>query len=172
MVDKTTYRDAMAGLGAAVSIITSNGTAGLAGCTVSAVCSVTDDPPTLLVCINRSSRNNEVIRENGRLCVNVLSGQQTSIATQFATKGLSIEQRLACATWSILATGAPALDGAVCAVDCEIQSVSEVGTHTVFFCAAKAVRTDAERDGLIYFGRDFHRVGTRAIPATAVASGA
>ncbi|MET3857779.1 flavin reductase (DIM6/NTAB) family NADH-FMN oxidoreductase RutF [Rhizobium sp. OAE497] len=93
MVDKSAYRDAMAGLAAAVNIITSNGEAGLAGCTVSAVCSVTDEPPTLLVCINRSSANNEIIRKNGNLCVNVLSAEQKTVAMQFATKGLSISER-------------------------------------------------------------------------------
>lgn len=164
MVDKSAYRDAMAGLAAAVNIITSNGEAGLAGCTVSAVCSVTDEPPTLLVCINRSSANNEIIRRNGNLCVNVLSAEQKTVAMQFATKGLTISERLACASWGTLETGAPALDGAVCAIDCEVDSVSEVGTHTVFYCRVKAVRNQLDRDGLIYFGRDFHRVG-KPVPA-------
>jgi hypothetical protein len=49
------YRDAMACLGAAVNIVTTDGNAGRAGFTASAICSVTDDPPTLLVCMNRGS---------------------------------------------------------------------------------------------------------------------
>ena len=49
------YRDAMACLGAAVNIVTTDGAAGRAGLTASAICSVTDDPPTLLVCANRGS---------------------------------------------------------------------------------------------------------------------
>ncbi len=162
MVDRSQYRDAMAGLAAAVNIVTSNGAAGLAGCTVSAACSVTDEPPTLLVCINRSSANNEIIRKNGNLCVNVLSADQRDVAMQFATKGLSVSERLACAKWSVLETGAPVLDGAVCAIDCQIDSASEVGTHTVFYCGVAAVRYRAGCDGLIYFGRDFHRVGISA----------
>src|SRR5690606_34296833 len=104
MVEKSAYRDAMAGLAAAVNIITSDGEAGLAGCTVSAVCSVTDEPPTLIVCINRTSANNEIIRKNGNLCVNVLSGEQKAVATAFATKGISVDDRLACANWSVLET--------------------------------------------------------------------
>ncbi|MBV8628360.1 MAG: flavin reductase, partial [Paraburkholderia sp.] len=93
MVDKSTFRDAMAGLGAAVNIITSDGAAGLAGCTASAVCGVTDEPPTLLVCINRSSRNNAAFRENGRLCINVLSAGQQTLAVTFASSASSIERR-------------------------------------------------------------------------------
>jgi flavin reductase len=158
MIDKDTYRDAMASIAAAVNVVTSGGPAGLAGCTVSAVCSVTDEPPILLVCINRSSANNKIIRENGNLCVNVLSIEQVAIANQFCAKDLSVAERLAAAKWSVLETGAPALDGCVCSIDCEIASMEEVGTHTVFFCAVKAVLQQGGMDGLIYFGRDFHRV--------------
>ncbi|WP_423199273.1 MULTISPECIES: flavin reductase [unclassified Cupriavidus] len=167
MVDKTTFRDAMAGLGAAVNVITTDGNAGLAGCTASAVCPVTDEPPTLLVCINRASRNNAAIRANGKLCVNVLAAEQREIAMRFAARDLSLEERFACTQWERLATGAPVLEGVVSALDCEIESVTEVGTHTVFFCAIKAVRTTCDRDGLIYFGRDFHRVGTAALTEAA-----
>ncbi|MCA3184580.1 MAG: flavin reductase [Cupriavidus sp.] len=167
MVDKTTFRDAMAGLGAAVNVITTDGVAGLAGCTASAVCPVTDDPPTLLVCINRSNRNNAAIRQNGRLCVNVLAAEQRDVAMRFADKDLSLDERFASADWLELATGAPVLHGAVSALDCEITSVTEVGTHTVFFCAVKAAHSASGRAGLIYFGRDFHPVGTVADPTAA-----
>ncbi|WP_338878718.1 flavin reductase [Achromobacter veterisilvae] len=167
MIDKSTYRDAMAGLGAAVSVITSEGKAGLAGCTVSAVCSVTDDPPTLLVCINRASKNNSVIRENGNLCVNVLAGDQSHIAMQFASKNVSMESRFASATWERLETGAPALVGGVAALDCQVMSTNEVGTHTVFYCEIKAILNMAGREGLMYFGRDFHRLppAAQTVPA-------
>ncbi|MBN3844504.1 flavin reductase [Burkholderia sp. Ac-20349] len=166
-VDKATFREAMAGLGAAVNVITTDGPGGLAGCTASAVCAVTDDPPTLLVCINRASRNNTVMRENARLCINVLSAEQRDIAMQFATKDLSIEARFASGAWDRLTTGAPVLRGAVSVLDCEVASVTEVGTHTVFFCEVKAARTTGDLDGLIYFGRGFHRVGAAAQAAAA-----
>lgn len=55
LTDKASFRDAMAHVGAAVNIITTDGPAGRAGFTASAVCSVTDTPPTLLVCLNRSA---------------------------------------------------------------------------------------------------------------------
>jgi flavin reductase len=70
------YRDAMARLGAAVNIVTTDGRAGRAGFTASAVCSVTDNPPTLLVCMNRGSSAYACVRENGVVCVNVLSARR------------------------------------------------------------------------------------------------
>ncbi|MCP3705906.1 flavin reductase [Paraburkholderia sp. CNPSo 3274] len=167
MVDKSLFRDAMAGLGAAVNIVTTDGDAGRAGCTASAVCGVTDEPPTLLVCINRTSRNNAILRENGRLCVNVLAADQREVATRFATKDMDMAERFALAEWYRLETGAPALRGAVSSFDCHIARTTEVGTHTVFFCEIKAARMVGGRDGLIWFGRAFHRVLAQAHAAAA-----
>ncbi len=56
------FRNAMARLGAAANVITSNGPAGRCGITATAVCSVSDTPPTLLVCLNRSSAMNQVFK--------------------------------------------------------------------------------------------------------------
>src|SRR5471030_2587971 len=67
-VEKKEYRDAMAHIGSAVNIITTDGPAGRAGFTASAVCSVTDSPPTLLVCLNRSASVYPVFKENQVLC--------------------------------------------------------------------------------------------------------
>jgi flavin reductase len=158
MVDQATFREAMAGLGAAVSIVTSDGEAGLAGCTASAVCGVTDAPPTLLVCINRSSRNNEAIRRNGRLCINVLHADQKALAAYFSSAGTTVAQRYAAAQWDSLATGAPVLRDALASLDCEVTSVNEIGTHSVFFCTVQATRTRQACDALIYYRRSYHRI--------------
>ncbi|WP_298925184.1 flavin reductase [uncultured Ramlibacter sp.] len=158
MVDKQSYREAMAKLGAAVNVVTGSGPDGRVGCTVCAVCSVTDEPPTLLVCINRNSQNNAAFKAAGSLCVNVLSAEQRLIAERFATKNISADERFGLAQWDVLATGAPALRDALVSLDCEIMSTMEVGTHTVFSCAVKAVRSGASGDGLVYFGRGYHRL--------------
>ena len=67
------FRAAMANLSAAVNIVTTDGVSGKAGITVSAVCSVTDDPPTLLVCVNQRSYTHDIFRTNRRMAVNVLA---------------------------------------------------------------------------------------------------
>jgi flavin reductase len=159
MIDKNAYRDAMAHLGAAVNVITSDGPAGRCGCTASAVCGVTDQPPMLLVCINRSSRNNTAFKENARLCVNVLDASQQALALRFAAKDLAVDERFAEGDWHVLETGSPVLAGAAVSLDCDVTFTAEVGTHTVFYCAVRGVATQANSEALIYFGRGFHRVG-------------
>jgi flavin reductase len=160
-VTREEFRDAMARLGAAVNIVTTDGLAGRAGFTASAVCSVTDDPPTLLVCLNRASRNNALFKANGVLCVNTLASDRQALSDAFAGKGgLDATGRFALAHWSRLVTGAPVLDGAaVVAFDCRITEVLEKGTHSVLFAEIVAIHQGAEGGALIWYGRGYHPVG-------------
>ncbi len=149
----------MARLGAAVNIITTTDGKSRRGLTASAVCSVTDDPPTLLLCVNRDSDANDAFKANGILCVNTLSASQEHLSPIFASMtGAGQEERFNAATWTTLATGAPVLQGAVVSFDCRIAQSTEVGTHTVFFCEVEALQSGGEAHGLIYFDRAYHRI--------------
>jgi flavin reductase len=163
-VSREQFRDAMARLGAAVNVVTTDGAAGRAGFTASAVCSVTDDPPTLLVCVNRASRGYAQFKANAVLCVNTLAAGQHDLSDAFAGKGgLDSDGRFALARWGKLATGAPVLeDAAVVAFDCRIAEVLEKGTHSVFFAEIAAIRQGAPGGALIWYGRDYHPVGHAA----------
>jgi flavin reductase len=163
-VSRDEFRDAMARLGAAVNIVTTDGKAGRRGLTASAVCSVTDDPPTLLVCLNRSNASNAAFKANGVLCVNTLASGCRALSDAFAGKGgLDVEARFALAKWSNLATGAPTLDdAAVVAFDCRITEVVEKGSHSVLFAEIEAIRHGAAGGALIWYGRDYHPVGHEA----------
>jgi len=159
LVDQHTYRDAMARLGAAVSVITSDGPAGRCAFTASAVCSVTDDPPTLLVCMNRGSDSYEAFKANAVLCVNTLAAEQEALSPVFAGfTHHTMAERFGQADWMTLVTGAPVLADAVVSFDCRIAQVSEVGTHSVFFCEVDAIQAGVRHEGLIYFGRSYHRI--------------
>jgi flavin reductase len=153
------FRDAMSRLGAAVNIITTDGPAGKAGFAATAVCSVTDTPPTLLVCLNRSASVFDAVTGNGRLCVNVLNGDQDRLSTLFGGK-TPVEERFAAADWSQGITGAPMLDGAMASFDCEITEMKDIGTHRVLFCTVKAIRLGEAENVLVYFQRGYHRLSS------------
>ncbi|KEY60835.1 flavin reductase [Serratia sp. DD3] len=153
---QTEFRNAMAKMGSAVSVITTDGPAGKYGFTASAVCSVTDQPPTLLVCMNRNSFANPHFKLNGTLCVNVLSGNHRDLSGIFASATLRSEQRFIHDSWQVLASGAPVLNSAIANFDCTIHEFHEVGSHTVFYCQVQAVRISESTCGLIYFNRRYH----------------
>jgi len=154
-VEKQEFRNAMARLGAAVNIITTDGPGGQAGFTASAVCSVTDSPPTLLVCLNRSASVYEAFNANRRLCVNTLGTGHESLSTLFGGK-TPMAARFQAADWSTLATGSPVLEGAAASFDCHITQIASVGTHDVLFCEIKALVCNDHADGLIWFDRGYH----------------
>ncbi|MGH7077124.1 MAG: flavin reductase [Acetobacteraceae bacterium] len=164
MVEQEIFREAMARLGAAVNVVTTDGVAGRGGCTASAVCSVTDDPPTLLVCLNRGGEMCALVRANAVLCVNTLAASQEALSPLFAGEtGQKVGGRFTAGLWKPLATGAPLLDGAVVSFDCFVSQVTEIGTHSVFFCAVAAIRLGSgEDEALIYFRRRYHQTSARA----------
>jgi flavin reductase len=158
LVNRQTYREAMARFGAAVSIVTTDGPGGQFGFTASAVTSVTDDPPTLLVCVNRKNDSHPALIANAVLCVSTLAASQEEISNVFGGREVEQAARFAVGEWHTLATGAPALVGAVVSFDCRIVQVTEIGTHSVVFGEVVAIEHGSEHDGLVYFGRAYHRL--------------
>jgi flavin reductase len=158
-VGKDKFRNAMARLSAAVNIVTTDGPFGRAGFTASAVCSVTDAPPTLLVCVNRDTSVHQPVSRNGALCVNTLSAGDKHLSRIFAAK-VPMTERFAATSWSTLLTGAPVLGSAIVSFDCKVVRVQEVGTHDVLFCEVAAIALGgSDEAALLYYNRQYHEVG-------------
>ncbi len=151
------FRDAMAQLGAAVHIVTTDGPGGRAGFTASAVCSVTDAPPSVLVCINRGSSAYAATVANGVVCINTLSADQQRLSVAFAGK-VPMAERFAHGEWISCEGGAPALSGAIMSIDCRIASVVAVGTHDILVCEVTRILDNAHEGILIYYNRQYHVV--------------
>jgi flavin reductase len=152
-----TFRDAMAQLGAAVHVITTDGPGGRAGFTASAVCSVTDTPPSVLVCINRTSSAYAAVSANGRVCINTLSADQHDVSTGFSKKG-AMADRFAYGTWIERDGAPPHLADASASIDCRIVSRTQVGTHDILICEVSEIISNAHPGVLIYYDRKYHRV--------------
>lgn len=160
MISIPEFRNGMSLLVGAVNVITTDGAAGLAGFTASAVCSVTDQPPTLLVCMNRSSFAHRFFVENRSICVNVLSAGQQDLSALFANRDVTMESRFAQVAWLPLSTGAPALEGALVNFDGVITHIHDVGSHSIFITELRDIRLASESSqGLAYFNRAYHRLG-------------
>jgi flavin reductase len=154
---KMGFRNAMARLGAAVNIVTTDGPGGRAGFAATAVCSVSDTPPTLLVCINRSSSAYEPVKANGVLCVNVTSADHQPLCNLFGGK-TPVSERFAGAEWSTLATGSAVLDDALESFDCRISSTFPSGSHDILVCDVVAIKQRSDGRGLVYFERAYHTI--------------
>ncbi len=145
------FKQAMRHLAGGVAIIATEHDGRRAGLSATAVCSVSADPPTLLVCINSGASAHEPIRASGRFSVNLLASGQDSIARCFSGEtGLKGEERFTVGEWSPLVTGAPVLDGALVSFDCHVTEVVRMATHSVFFGAVAGIATRSSTRPLIY----------------------
>ncbi len=141
-----------------VNVVTTDGAAGRAGVTVSAMSSVSADTPkpTLLVCVHHLSRTAEAIRKNGVFCVNVLRDDQSFISDIFAGrfKG-AFEDRFDCADWTVQKTGAPRVVDPLVAFDCRLVHHDRVGTHYVFYGQVEDIFAAESGSPLIYANRAY-----------------
>jgi cob(II)yrinic acid a,c-diamide reductase len=154
-----TYRDAMARFAGAVHIVTTDGPAGKRGATVIATCSVSDSPPTVLVCINRENLKNEAFIQNGNFALNTLASDQQALAEAFSGQtGLPLDERFAVAEWDRIASGAPTLVGALAVFDCEIIDTKDHATHRILFGQVTGIRIGEGLHPLMYFNRDYRRL--------------
>jgi len=152
------FREGMSRLAAAVHIVTTDGPGGLAGFTASAVSSVTDRPPTLLVCLNRSSSVAGMFERNRVLCVNTLSSGHEAMSKLFGGSTPQ-EDRFAVGDWVTGTTGAPRLTDAIVSFDCEVETAIESGTHHVLFCRVVGIAHGSdEEEALVYFRRRYHHL--------------
>jgi flavin reductase len=156
-VARETYRNGMASLAAAVNLIATDGPGGRAGFTATAVTSVTDDPPTLLVCLNRSSSAAPSVLENKVVSVNALAPGHEAVSSLFGGR-TPMEDRFAAARWTSGQTGAPLLEDALVSFDCEVTEMVEVGTHFILMCQVVDVRGSDREEALVYFRRAYQAI--------------
>jgi flavin reductase (DIM6/NTAB) family NADH-FMN oxidoreductase RutF len=149
----------LAGMGRAactVNVVTTDGPAGCAGVTVSAMASVSMEGPTLLVCVHHKSPAAAAILENGVFCVNVLRDDQSHIADTFAGRlPASGGDKFSCAEWVGCRTGAPRVADALVAFDCRLFRSDRVGTHEVLFGTVENVHLAGSGAPLVYARRAY-----------------
>jgi flavin reductase (DIM6/NTAB) family NADH-FMN oxidoreductase RutF/DNA-binding GntR family transcriptional regulator len=146
--DGTVFRRVISNFMSGVVVITTTHDGVPHGMTVSAVSSLSLDPPMLLVCLNASSATQEAVRAAGRFAVNILAEHQGHVAEQFARPGA--EDKFTGLALRDGSTGVPVLPGALATVECRVVEVVSGGTHRVFL--AEAVHAEAtEGSPLAYF---------------------
>lgn len=164
---RETFIDGMRQAATGVAVVTTKGPDGRSGVTVSAHCSLSADPPSLLVCVHHRSRAAEAILASGCFCVNVLSERQPELSEIFAGRRRAPdEDRFAAAEWMPLATGAPALVGALAAFDCTLVKDLRWGSHHVLIGAVCDIELGEGRP-LVYCDRSYARVSFEGLIAGA-----
>ena len=113
-----------------VTIVTTRNGDAIHGFTVNAFASVTAEPPTVLVCVNRTARAHPIITDSHGFCVNILALEQQPLAEKF--QGGEPHERFSNVVHRAGPSGSPILDGVLAYVDCAVEEELNSGTHTIF----------------------------------------
>lgn len=156
-----------------VNVVTTDGPAGRAGVTVSAMTSVSADTerPTLLVCVHRDSATAPAILANGVFCVNLLRDDQSWISDSFAGRFRGqLADKFDCAEWTAMPSGAPRVVEPLVAFDCRMVSADLVGTHHVFFGEVGDIFI-ADRGSPLIYARRAYGAAARIEAAASIGAG-
>jgi flavin reductase (DIM6/NTAB) family NADH-FMN oxidoreductase RutF len=151
-ISSDAFRGAMRHLTGGVSVITVGQGKDITGMTVTSVSSLSVDPPTLIVSINRESSSWPILKRQGFFGVNILAADQLDVAERFTGKGgLKGADRFAGAQWTTRISGVPLLAGALAAIDCEVEDIVERHSHAIVIGRVLDVRNSGHTAALAYW---------------------
>lgn len=160
-VDADQFRLGMRTLAAAVTLVTSSNAGHRHGMTATAVCSVSAEPPTLLVCLNKTTATHGAVAKSGAFCVNLLRAEDWELSTAFSG-AQSGEARFKSREWTRLATGAPVLIEALTAFDCRVVKTMVQGSHSVVFGQVEQVLFGKKGKPLLYADGHYAKLASLA----------
>jgi flavin reductase (DIM6/NTAB) family NADH-FMN oxidoreductase RutF len=148
-VDAEAFRSVLAGWASGVTIVTSRLGPRVHGMTVSAFCSVSLEPPLVLICADKSSNTLELIDQSRVFSVNILAAGQDALSNRFASKKEE-HRRFEGLDCPDGVTGCPLIPGALGSLDCNVTQAIDAGDHVVYIGRVEAARTD-DAPPLVYF---------------------
>ncbi len=149
--ESAAFRQAMRGLSTGVAIVACGEGERRHGCTVTAFASLSLTPPTLYICLARTSSTLVALREAGAFSVNLLAARHEELAQRFSGRGgVHGARRFEGVGWGTLATGAPILADAVAAFDCLVEETIERHSHVIVLGAVVSLSEGANEPALCY----------------------
>jgi flavin reductase (DIM6/NTAB) family NADH-FMN oxidoreductase RutF len=125
------------------------------GLAVNAFSSISLDPPTVMVCIQRTSSTHDPLFRAGHLAINILSTDQVDVVNRFASRS---DDKFAGLDWSPGPFGSPVIDRSSAQMEVQIRERLQASTHTVFICRVVHA-TVSERVPMVYSAGRFYDGG-------------
>src|ERR1700733_5502286 len=146
------FRGAMRHLTGGVSVITAGHGKDITGMTVTSVASLSVEPATLIVSVNRESSSWPLVQRLGFFGVNILAADQLEVAERFTGKGgLAGADRFPGAQWTRRVSGVPLLVGALAAIDCEVEDIVERHSHAIVIGRVLDIQRSGHTAALAYW---------------------
>jgi flavin reductase (DIM6/NTAB) family NADH-FMN oxidoreductase RutF len=158
--DVDAFRAAMRHLASGVCLVTHSVGGVRAGMTATAVASLSLEPPTLIVCVNRTASAYAGLTPGAAFGVSVLGADHREFAERFAGRtGEEGAERFREGRWRIAPNGAPLLGDALAAFACEVEEIVERNTHAIVIGRVKHAAAASGGGALIYWRGGYDQLG-------------
>lgn len=158
VIEPARFRKVMSKFATGVTIVTTRSGTAIHGLTVNAFCSVSLEPPLVLVCIDKQAQSHGMIASGECFAVNFLTNAQESLSELFARNESTSGERFARVQYHHERTGAPILADTLGWLDCSVRSAYDGGDHTIFVGEVLAADFNEAGEPLLYFGSAYHRL--------------
>ena len=134
-----------------VTLVTFNDNNTFGGLTVSSFCSLSMDPPLVLICIDRKVASHDSLAKNTHFGVNICSSEQGKLAWDFANSNVDKNELILSLNHRITEDKVPLLNDCLASMECTIKDTYEGGDHTIFVGQIESGHFDEKTDPLIYY---------------------
>lgn len=143
------FRTALRGIASTVTIVTAADAERHHGMTATAVMSLSLEPPSMVVCINRQTLLHDILTVGRRFCVNILGESQAPVSAAFSGT-LPPTERFNQGNWSYDGSGLGYLEDAQANIFCRKAAAFPYGTHSMFVGEVEDVRFGTQLSPLLY----------------------
>jgi flavin reductase (DIM6/NTAB) family NADH-FMN oxidoreductase RutF len=153
--DRSELRRVMSHFATGVTVVTTHDGEGRCyGLTANAVCSVSLDPPLILVCVDKRAESHPAFELSQAFVVNILGEGQEELSRRFAVSGGEKFVGLPCRNGG---TGAPILEGSLAYVECRVVAAHDAGDHTIYIGEVESADT-GDGHPLLFFRGRYHQL--------------
>jgi flavin reductase (DIM6/NTAB) family NADH-FMN oxidoreductase RutF len=154
-LEQAEFRRVLGHFASGITIVTARHQEQLHGTTVNSLCSLSLEPPLVLICIDLCSSIHDLIRESGFFGVNILTEQGEALSRHFARH---IPDKFSGVACSQGVTGVPLLDGNLASLECRVTAQYPGGDHAIFVGEVVAASTASHHQPLLYYRSYYHRL--------------
>jgi len=146
------FKELMRKFAAGVTLVTFNENKKFGGLTVSSFCSLSMNPPLVLICIDRKIASHESLEKTDVFGVNICNSEQGKLAWDFASSKIDKNELIKSLPHTLTKLGTPLLEGCLATMECKITQKHDGGDHTIFVGQVEEGKFDENAEPLVYYG--------------------
>jgi len=155
LIEKSEFKEGMRRLAASVCIVTTELDGQKIGCTATAVCSLSDTPPSLMVCLNQASLTGKAVSKSKKLCINICSTEDEATSNLFAKSSNDLD-KFQNNDWETTQSGSPRLRSSIAAFDCIVDNIAIAGSHFAITSLIQDISISPDKnEALLYAGGSY-----------------